>query len=671
MLIKNYKKLIFLSAVFICMLVFASGIGALPYAIATDPPSEPTDTLEKSLTIAEIIGLDTPKYNTKLDAYRQDLYFDILPQENIDYTFESDKSKIDMFYTYVNGNLRSLITYVDGQPQTTQSPTSTLELAKNFLNQYQTLSDAAYYTKMQQMLNDVSPDKDVTKTLEEVKLQVTYTKDTSEFRWTYAVNDIEAPMKCVALYFEQGFLKYFVDTWNIYTIGSDKIVLSETDAIEIAMTRAKDHSWSVSLGDEDSWMEVTEFNIAGIIETKLDFGNYVDSKEARGGDPFTLYPGWRVRLGLDDIYPGNVYGLDVGVWADTKEIHDIRTLSWLGAVSLEDNNGVNTESANQSNKDSTLPQLAWLAIPIAIGSVLVATMLVFKQKKNTTPLNVQRLSKRSVKLKGLLLLGLCCSFVFLPMAMPTASASRSIGLFGSTWNVTATEISLASGVVSNYDYYFKTYAGYDSFNAFGSYTTKSNVLSWVPTLEQSYDHVSIFHYGHGGYDTINGIKHWAYFDNRGATGNNADYIWDYEIYQETWRSKTWFVMLWACRQGDTPGQSYGSPYNTIVGMPYAWHHPLNNNYDCFIGFNDASIPLAQISQHHSYVSYNSWLIRFVYHGTYSHKTISQALNQASIDYFGISYAQTELNNGFNATWPGVGSGPGRMVIYGNSNLYFY
>jgi len=92
------------------------------------------------------------------------------------------------------------------------------------------------------------------------------------------------------------------------------------------------------------------------------------------------------------------------------------------------------------------------------------------------------------------------------------------------------------------------------------------------------------------------------------------------------------------------------------------------------------MPLTQISKHHSYVTYNYWLIRFVYHATYNHLTIMQALDQASIDYFYIPYSETELwegGDGFEADWheyPGWPEMPrtkGWMKIYGNPNIYLY
>jgi hypothetical protein len=37
-----------------------------------------------------------------------------------------------------------------------------------------------------------------------------------------------------------------------------------------------------------------------------------------------LYPMWRIGIALDKFYPGNVYGIYIDIWADTKEVRHIK-----------------------------------------------------------------------------------------------------------------------------------------------------------------------------------------------------------------------------------------------------------------------------------------------------------------------------------------------------------
>ena len=313
--------------------VYTQGSKSMPPPSPPDAPTEPEEPEstppEKVLAVLkEVVGLDIAKYSTDLELYTQApfLYFEVLPQEDIRYILESNESNLRVSSAFVTGKLRSIrIRVNDGSPLTTKPATNPLEMAKDFLNKYKTISSASYYGTFVSMLDNVEANKNVTKTAENVKLEVTITASYTSFRWKYSFNGVEAPSKCVALKFENGFLKYFIDNWSLWSIGSTDLNISEEEAIEIAMNAAENHSWNVGMGG-DNQVTVTEFNIVGVSETKLSFGNYPTKNESRGGDPLTLYPGWRVKLYFDKLYPGYVYGLDIAIWADTGEVNDTRTL---------------------------------------------------------------------------------------------------------------------------------------------------------------------------------------------------------------------------------------------------------------------------------------------------------------------------------------------------------
>ncbi|MBC7130670.1 hypothetical protein H5T51_05565 [Candidatus Bathyarchaeota archaeon] len=208
-----------------------------------------------------------------------------------------------------------------------------------------------------------------------------------EFRWTYTLNGVEAPSKCVAVYFEDGFLKYFIDTWDIYKIGSSTINISEEEAVNIAIEHAKKFSWKVSMGGDNIPIEVKEFKIVGVSETKLVFSNYIEKNQARNGDPLTLYPGWHIKLSLDKLYPGNVYGIEVAIWADTGEVHDIRALFLMGVYSYNQDadgeNSIQVKPKEEFDNESglSLTQIAWISLLISIATALGVTKAYHKRKR--------------------------------------------------------------------------------------------------------------------------------------------------------------------------------------------------------------------------------------------------------------------------------------------------
>jgi len=269
-------------------------------------------------------------------------------------------------------------------------------MAKDFLDKYQTYSDASYYSTLRSMLDSVEADKNITKTSENIKLEVTIPESHTDFRWKYTFNGVEATSKCVVLNFRQGFLKYFIDSWSFWTIGSTDLNVSEEEAIEIAMNAAENYSWNLSMGGDNPPVTVTEFNVVGVSETTLDIGNYPTKNESRDGDPLTLYPGWHVKLYFDKLYPGQVYGLNIGIWADTGEVNDIRTLMYLGDIPYNGGSADNEDSTEQPsteepNNDDSNPDMTaillialFTSIAVAVGATVAYSK---RKKKNSHNLN--------------------------------------------------------------------------------------------------------------------------------------------------------------------------------------------------------------------------------------------------------------------------------------------
>jgi hypothetical protein len=70
--------------------------------------------------------------------------------------------------------------------------------------------------------------------------------------------------------------------------------------------------------------------MAEVIETRIMFENSPYAEKARNGDPLALYPIWHIQLRLDKLYPSNIYGLDFGILADTKEVYEVQVMIRFG-----------------------------------------------------------------------------------------------------------------------------------------------------------------------------------------------------------------------------------------------------------------------------------------------------------------------------------------------------
>ena len=626
---------------------------------------------EKALAIlTDVVGLDMAAYRTNLKKYN-DLtpYRDVLPQEIVVYTLESNESKLELSCTFTNGNLRvMIIDELEGSPRMTQPVTDVLEMAKSFLSRYQTYSGASQCEALRYMLDTIDARKNVTKTSGEQTLEVTVDQESTSFRWTYTFNGVQAASRCVVLCFDNGFMSYFIDTWRLYEIGSYDINLSEDEAINIAMDRAKNFSWRVRM-DNDTWMRVTEFSISKVSRIELSFLNEIYEKNARGGDPLTLYPMWVIRLNFDKIFPSNIYGVIVGIWADTKEVSYISTASFGGAPPSDEEVSIDEVNTNQ------IP-ITWITLPISIAISFGATKVYFRRKKSN-----------SLKLGGALL---CFLILLITCLIPIATAYSKENLpypgggaitYASTWGQSPEEILAAEQVCKRIVDDF-SHEGYNATNAYGNLTQVSNVLQWAYDMEHDYHHVAVFHYGHGYGNNYEGVWHRSYADNNGY--ESGDLIWDWAIYSQTSLGKNVFVFIWACMQGHEIGNMSS---NGAWGMPFAWLHTNNLSPDgyanpdsgpyCFIGFDGVSPPLSEAVFSNSDVKCKDFIMLFYDYALKAGFSINDALDLASIDLFQCYYDETELYTGFRLytdfSWLNPKMKPdwyqGWMKIYGNGNIH--
>jgi len=123
-------------------------------------------------------------------------------------------------------------------------PVNALQQAQDFLNSYSQYSKNSFYENLASMLTEVADGKNTTLTLDNIKLSVTAQAESTTYRWVYTLDGFEAGDKCVALNFADGFLKYFINNWDLYTIGSASVNVSEQQAIDLAMARAREFTWA-------------------------------------------------------------------------------------------------------------------------------------------------------------------------------------------------------------------------------------------------------------------------------------------------------------------------------------------------------------------------------------------------------------------------------------------
>jgi hypothetical protein len=634
---------------------------------------------EKSTAIlSNVSEFNLDKYTIAQKIYPNYSYYDVVPESNIVYTLISDTSKLKISLTYANGKLHILnVAEIEGAPTMTKTYNNPLDQAKSFLNNYHTLTGNSLYQELSLMLDKTGSSQNTTTTSGNLQLVVNGSAKDTTFMWTYVSNGAEARHKCISLGFTDGLLRYFVDTWDLYKIGNTTINLSQEEAIEIAMEQAKNFSWIVGSGNNS--IEAKDFNVTKAMETKLTFANSLYADKQRDTDPLELYPIWRIGVGLDKFYPGNVYGINVEIWADTKEIRHIQeAFSTLPAELVESQlfgdsqTAVSENQLNTFGANSSLLYIAIVSIVVVVSSIGAVWFLNGRG-------SLSRYPKMQVhKLTAAVFCVLLSSVLIIPILAVNATPTYRATIWGDREiSKTATEKHMQDMIASNVSTFFSN-GGYTTSNYQGQYTTRTNILAQIENSEDNYDNDAIVYFDHGvgdsnPYDEDN--WHYQVLDNNGVS------VFDSDIYPLI-DEKMHFAFINTCLSANL---TYGEGYHpngtgTAIGMAYAFTHCIvgdnmsSNGYTspsgnvCYIGFPWGS---ASLSQQVDEVLYYNWVWTFFWYAlTYNQASVNWALDQASLMLYEQYFGSTDLYTGFTAIWGDFNWGYNcKMVVYGNGNLH--
>ncbi len=713
---------------FLAMLLVCSTYTALiPSARASEATLQ-----QKGLTILNsAVGFDLTKYSVMTNELPQISYLDGMQQENIQYNLQSNTSNLQILCTFTNGSLRIMhITQNTDSTLTTVSVTSPLDMAKSFLSNYQIVTGNAFYGDLKSDLNAVDDSKNSTSVTGNIRLAVGVSADSTTFRWTYICDGVEAPAKCVALSYSNGFLDYFVDNWNLYTIGTTAINLPEKTAVTEAVVSAKNFSWTMGTGNNT--YQFKDFNVTQAMIWETIFSNGVSADSARDSNPFVLYPMRHVWVSLDKFYPGNVYGIEVFYWADTGQLYTMRARSSTIDPPAELVASLNsTTTAQSSNANQAF--ISALRFPLLFIVISAFSALCFIRTKNLPKTKVLRFG-------GLILCVLIvASALLLPLSEATINrnaliwGSRSSGSNndGVPWRKTGAELTAqnytADYIASRFSEYAE-YSGCSNYQGPGSIATQ--MLGNISYTQTNYPFTAVVDFDHGVGTDLTTPSHYYHFMCEDDTGTIVDPYWpgsinapfnaiyDYQIYYATggssYQSNVNFAYISTCMSAalnnddpywnppNNPSLPQGGgfyPDGTAVGMPFAWTHrivrpqgegfnlqyhmseygysdPDAGNY-CYLGFPEGSPALAQsVQSGYPFTNYSVWVRQFFAEALMWGCSVRDALDDASLTYFGLDFGDTNFTIGFEAIWPMYNgddwidyTGPGTLAVYGNSNMY--
>jgi hypothetical protein len=276
---------------------------------------------EKGLSIlSNVLRIDLTKYNVTSEE-NQHSDSSGLTINSVFYTLTATNgNKVTVLVEFTNGKLYMLHVLEVGTLYLSRPAiSSSTELAKNFLSNYQTFTSDPIYGELMAPLNNLDVSQNVNITSGNCQLQV-YDGNSQRpsFKWYYTYNGVAAEYsKFLSIGFNNGFIEILVDKWQLYKIGSTNVNISEQQAKAIALETTKTYFSNRNL-DNDAF-DPKNFNESNVKWTALFFIGSLDTDKTHPGGEFTLYPVWRVGVALNRWY-GNMYGLEVEIWADNGEI---------------------------------------------------------------------------------------------------------------------------------------------------------------------------------------------------------------------------------------------------------------------------------------------------------------------------------------------------------------
>jgi hypothetical protein len=342
---------------------------------------------EKALSILnDAVGIDSQKYTADQRPISDSEYFGAT-QNNVDFYLSSPDSKCRVVTSYVNERLHKIyFSDYEGEIILKYKESNAVDMAKGFLGRLENQTKDPLYTQLLASLQNINPNQNITKSIGSMQLKFENTDDkTIRYRWTYEdSNGVPAERKNIVLNYEEGQLKSYTNNWQLFEV-KEKPSISEKQALEIAVDASKYFSYNVTNEKGEVETIFGPFALADISLARASLGylNLDNQEDARGGNPFELYPAWHVTLGFSQFYPGDVSGMTVLIWADTGEVsatHEIVTNSQIGR--LQD-----TASTSQTNSLQMSDQLLFGVVMISLLCVAGLLLRVTIVNKKATALD--------------------------------------------------------------------------------------------------------------------------------------------------------------------------------------------------------------------------------------------------------------------------------------------
>jgi len=297
--------------IIILLLVFVLPITQVPRAYSAESTAK-----NKALSLIEnVLPIDISQYNVTFTKYHETDLPSFLSNgfssELVTYTLESEESVVDLHFNIENNALSFCFVGVKKGSIISDRPYANLiEAADCFLEKYQNYN-GENLAEMKRILKYADETKNMTLisgnlTLTILNTNTPFAGDCTSFRWRYTINGVDYPG--IEVSFSDGAFYSMSDKRSAYEIVATTVNISEEEAVSIAIDYVKNYySYDMPGG-----VTISDFNVT---EDRAVAWLCPSPRE-----PYVLYPLWEVMLYLDQRYPGSVFGILVGLWADSGNV---------------------------------------------------------------------------------------------------------------------------------------------------------------------------------------------------------------------------------------------------------------------------------------------------------------------------------------------------------------
>ncbi len=311
------------------------------------------------------------KYNVTLvnDIVGQPLIWPPETQESVTYYLDDNGIGPDITCLFINNTLTSAELGVNEafthSSQADESltlvysnrSTNLTEETLGLLERYQTYT-SENLQDMANTLTNVDATQNVTKIIGDIKLTTLTIPLETDITFKYTFNGTD--YTTLGFTFRNGQFYLFWDDRSQWVIGNTDVNINQSQAIDIAQQYVQNYSYTL-----DDGTVVKGFNV-----TSIQAGLNTYPRE----NSTTIYPYWSVQLNLDKVYPGNVWQLSVGIWADSGTVFLCQPIGFGGSPPAA------TPEQTQSQPQSLISPIDLSIVAGTIATIVAIAVIIVKKR---------------------------------------------------------------------------------------------------------------------------------------------------------------------------------------------------------------------------------------------------------------------------------------------------